>query len=224
MANIQAVPFMRGINHYVPLMQYASNVDVTGIVEANLGAPIAALATGILSAQSIAAAVNTTVFTASYNDTVMGIFGRDVTIIASGAATSTVTIRGFDYLGQPMSETLTLNGATAVSGVKMFRHVTRVEAAITAATTINVGWGNRLGIPYRAVNTVLEKELVAGVAPTAGSLVAGPLPTAATTATSVDSRGYYTPNAAVLTNGVRTYVISYAADNIGGLHGARQFV
>ena len=223
MANIQAIPFMRGINHYVPNMQYASNVDVTGAVEVFLGNPVAAAAAGILSAQSIAAAVNTTTFAGTYNDNVMGIYGRNVTVVASGAATSTVTVRGFDYLGQPMTETLTLNGATAVLGVKMFRYVTRVEAGVTAATTINVGWGDRLGLPYRAVNTVLEKELVSGAAPTAGALVAGPLVATAVSATTVDPRGYYTPQASFVANGTRTYQLVYAADNVTGLHGARQF-
>jgi hypothetical protein len=223
MANIQAVPFMRGINHYVPNMQYASNVDTTGAVEAHLGAPIALDADGILDNQSIAAASNTSTFASTYTDTVMGVYGRNVTVVASGAATSTVTIRGFDYLGQPMSETLTLNGSTPVLGVKMFRHVSNVAFGATAATTIDVGWGSRLGLPYRAVNAVLSKELVSGAAPTAGAIVAGPLVSTAATATSVDARGHYTPQASFLPDGVRVYQIAYFADNVNGLHGHAQF-
>lgn len=224
MANIPAIPFMRGINHYVPFMQYASDVEITGATEANLGVFVAANATGILNARDIAVAGNTSVFPATYNDTVMGRFGRNVTVVASGAATSTVTIRGFDYLGQPMTEILTLNGATAVLGAKMFRHITNVAWGATAATTINVGWGTRLGLPYRAVNTTLVKELVSGAPPTAGALVAGSLPATAATATSVDARGHYTPHASFLPDGVRTYQIAYLADNVNGLHGHRQFV
>lgn len=224
MANIQAVPFMRGINYYVPFMQYASDVDVSGATEASLGVYVAASVNGILTARDIAAVGNTPVFTAAYNDNVMGRFGRNVQVAASGAATSTVTVRGFDYLGQPMTETLTLNGATAVLGNKMFRHVTNVAWGATAATTINVGWGTRLGLPYRAVNAVLTKELVANAVPTAGVLVAGPLQTVAATATSVDPRGHYTPHASFLPDGVRSYQIAYFVDNVNGMHGQRQFV
>jgi hypothetical protein len=72
-------------------------------------------------------------------DTADAPFGRNITVVASGAATSNVTVYGKDYMGQPMTESFTLNGATPVVGRKAFKWVDRITAGITAATTINVG-------------------------------------------------------------------------------------
>jgi hypothetical protein len=224
MANIPAVPFVRGPNYFVPNMQYASDVEITGMTRADLGVFVAANATGILSAQSIATAGVTQVFAAAYNADVLGRYGRNITCVASGAATSTVTIRGIDYLGQAMMETMTLNGTTAVLGTKMFRQVYSVTWGATAATTINVGWGDRLGLPYRAIDTVLQQELVsAAIASPAGTLVAGLGVAVVASATTTDSRGYYTPNAANVPNGVRSYVLIHHVDNVAGMHGQKAF-
>lgn len=222
----QAIPFMRGVNYYVPNMAYAIEVAISdGYARCDLGAPIAANATGILSLQSIATAGNALSYATTYTNDVMGRYGRNVTVVASGAATSAVTIDGFDYLGQAMTEVLTLNGATAVQGQKAFRYISNVTWAATAGTTINVGWGNRLGLPYRATLPSIQNELVAGAAPTggAGTLVAGATVGTTQTSTTVDPRGYYTPNAGNLPDGTRTFLLAYPADLVDGLHGNRHF-
>jgi len=224
MAIRQAVPSMRGVNYYVPAMSYAQDVGLDGLCRADLGAPIALNASGILSAQSIATAGAQASFAATYrNIAQVGLarYGRNVTVVASGAATSLVTVFGYDYLGQPMSEQFTLNGTTPVPGKKAFKWITNVSFAATGATTINVGWGDILGLPYRSTKTVLFNELTAGASPTAGTLLAGASATAAQTATSADARGTYTPNQA--TDGVKTYEFAYAVDVVNGLHGAKQF-
>ena len=221
-AILPGLPTFRGPNYYVPLMQYAADVAETGDVRVELGAPVALDADGILAAQSIATAGNTTAFAATYSNAAMGRYGRNVTVVASGAATSTVTIDGYDIYGQPMRETLTLNGTTAVLGVKAFKDVARVTYAATAATTINVGWGNALGIPYRAINTVMQGERVSLAVPTAGSLVAGLALATATTATNADPRGTYQPHSGVLPDGTRTYEFIYLADT-SSLHGSAHF-
>src|SRR5262249_13373196 len=121
-----ALPSFRGPNYYVPEMAYAQDVGLDGICRVDLGAPVALNATGILSAQSIATAGSTTTFAATYA-TAMGTpavglarYGRNLTVVASGTATSTVTVDGQDYLGQPVRETFTLNSGTPVAGVKAF--------------------------------------------------------------------------------------------------------
>lgn len=217
-------PVMRGANCYVPNCQFAQDVGLDGYTRADLGAPVALNASGILSAQSIATAGSATVFAAAYNAILtngLAKYGRNITVVASGVATSNVTVFGLDYLMQPMSESFTLNGTTPVAGKKAFKFVTIITFGATAATTINVGWGDLLGIPYRATKTTITNELTAGASPTAGTLVAGASATAAQTATSADPRGTYAPNQA--TDGVKTYEFVFAADVVNGLHGAKQF-
>lgn len=145
----------RRINRYVPGMQYAADVQPSGMYRTSLGSPAAASATAILSAQSIATAGSTTTLTI---DTMDATFGRNVQVVASGAATSTVTVKGRDYLGQPMLETITLNGATAVHGVKAFKWLDSVSWTATSATTINLGTGFMLGLPYVTSAVINSQE------------------------------------------------------------------
>jgi hypothetical protein len=86
-----------------------------------------------------------------------------------------------------------------------------------------VGWGNRLGLPLKAVNTQITNELIDNTtAGGAGTLVAGQVNSATATATTSDPRGYYTPNASFLPNGARNYTIVYIGDQVN-LHGIAHF-
>ncbi len=71
---------------------------------------------------------------------------RNVQIVASGAATSNVTINGTDIRNQVISETLALNGITPVLGNKAFKTITSVVLPTVAATTINIGTGVKFGL------------------------------------------------------------------------------
>ena len=73
---------------------------------------------------------------------------RNVTVIASAAATSVVTITGYDQWGKAATEALTLNGTNSVAGSKIFSKVTSVVADkyIDGAANIRVGSGNKLGL------------------------------------------------------------------------------
>ena len=208
-----AIPGMRRINNRVEACCYAADVGVDGLTTVDIPAPPAALATGILNAQSIAAA-GTSSPVVGFNPSVMGRYGRNLTVVASGAATSNVTVYGFDYLGQALKESFTLTGATPVVGKKMFADIVSVTYGLTAATTINVGYGAVLGVPYKVLGTQIINELTSDVTPTAGALVAGVSPQ---TLTSGDPRGTYTPNLAP--DGVRSYRFSCAVDR-NNLHGA----
>ena len=148
----------------------------------------------------------------------MGRYGRNVTVVASGAATSNVTIVGYDYLGQAVKESFTLNGTTPVVGKKMFADIVRADFGNTAGTTINVGFGNVLGLPYKALGTTMLSELTSDTTPTAGALVAGVSPQ---TLTSGDPRGTYTPNQ--VPDNVKYYRLTYMADR-SQLHGAAQVI
>lgn len=212
-----------GPNMYVPNMAYAADVFLEGKPAINVTptAPVAAAAASILSAQSIAVAGSTSAFAAGFtnSEAQLGKFGRALQIAASGAATSTVTVHGFDYLGQPMSEQLTLNGAIPVLGVKAFRRISRVDFGATAATTISLGWRDAFGIPYAYLDAGVD--FIDGVkAGAQGSFVVPAL--TAQTATTGDPRGLYVPNAANAANGVRKYMIMCEVRK-GDLYGQRHF-
>ena len=192
-------------------------LGVDGITTADIPAPPAALATGILNAQSIAAA-GTSNPVVGFLPSVLGRYGRNLTVVASGAATSNVTVYGYDYLGQAIKESFTLTGATPVVGKKMFADIVNVAYGLTAGTTINVGYGAVLGLPYKAMGTQILAEQISNVTPTAGALVAG---VDVQTLTSGDPRGTYTPNLAP--DGVRSYRVTYIADR-NNLHGSAHVI
>lgn len=212
-----AIPGMRRINNRVEACCYAADVGVDGITTVDIPAPPAALATGILNAQSIAAA-GTSVPVVGFSPSSLGRYGRNVTVVASGAATSNVTVYGFDYLGQAVKESFTLTGATPVVGKKMFADIVSVTYGLTAGTTINVGYGAVLGVPYKVLGTAILSELTSDVTPTAGALVAGVSPQ---TLTSGDPRGTYTPN--LVPDGVRSYRFTCVVDR-NNLHGAAHVI
>ncbi|HSW91792.1 MAG TPA: hypothetical protein VLG09_04050 [Candidatus Saccharimonadales bacterium] len=209
----------RRYNTYVPSCGYAADVIHGAPYQVDFGTPAAAVATGILNATSIATAVDTNTFV---SDTADAPFGRNITVVASGAATSNVTVYGKDYMGQPMTESFTLNGNTPVVGRKAFKWVDRITAGVTAATTINVGFGARVGLPYRMSQVLSEIGNGAGAA--VGTLTAPDL-TDPQTATTLDPRGLYTPTTAL--NGSNRILASFLPYNImnangnGGLYGLK---
>lgn len=207
----------RRYNTYVPAAAYAADVIHGAGYMVDFLTPIAAVAAGVLSAQSIAAAVDTSTF---LSDTADAPFGRNITVVASGAATSNVTIYGKDYLGQGISESFTLTGAAPVLGLKAFKWIDRITAGITAGTTINVGFGTKLGLPYRMSNVM--EETANGAEATIGTFVAGVL-TDPQTSTTGDPRGTYVPSTTL--NGTNRIMGTFMPYNVlnangnGGLFG-----
>lgn len=224
MSNRPRNNFVEGFNYYVPSMQAGADMAQLRKQRISFANPVVADVDAILAAQSIAAAVDTTTFHADYTPTKMSLYGRNITVVASGAATSNVTVIGRDYLGQPMRESFTLNGTTPVTGLKAFKYVDRITAGLTAGTTINVGWGTRLGLPYktRAVNREYTDQVVAS----AGTLTA-PVLTDPQTATTGDPRGTYIPT--TTPDGTKVLEIDAELDGElnaagrGGLHGIAHF-
>jgi hypothetical protein len=214
-----------GANVYVPNMAYAADVQVEGQLPVDLTPAIAlraAVTNGILAAQSIATAGTATTFVTAFaagqnnDESFMGRFGRNLTVVASGAATSNVTVYGADYLGQPMAESFTLNGATPVVGKKAFRRLTSIVYGATAATTIDVGYGNVLGLPYAYIGegqSYTDDVLNASQ----GTFVAR---VATQTTTSGDPRGTWTPAAGDVPNGTKRHKVHYQPLG-GNLYGAR---
>lgn len=212
-----AVPSTKRVSHRVADMMYASDVGVDGFATVDIPACAAANATALMNAQSIATA-GSAAPTVAQTEALMSRYGRNLTVVASGTATSNVTISGYDYLGQAMKESFTLTSATPVVGKKIFRDVSLVTFGATAAITINVGTGSKLGVPYKVLGTQLIGELTDDATPTAGTLAAG---VNAQTLTSDDPRGSYVPNSAP--NGTRTYRFSCNVDR-SNLHGSAHVI
>lgn len=209
------------INRYCPACTYAVDAEDGKVTTVNFGTPAAAAAAAILSAQSISPAGSTTTLLSSVSDAT---FGRNLTYVASGAATSTVTARGRDFWGQPVAETITLNGATPVVGLKCFYTLDSFSWTNTNATTINVGWGTSLGLPYKAEKVIAEN--LNDAPGTIGTLTA-PVLTDPQTAITGEPRGSYVTNAAMNGTNVIDIVLLCsprvnAAGN-GGLHGIAHF-
>lgn len=74
-----------------------------------------------------------------------------------------VIITGTNYADEVITETIALNANTAVEGAKAFKTVTQIDlpVQVNAGTdTVSVGWGEKLGLPYRlAHNTLLKTYL-----------------------------------------------------------------
>jgi hypothetical protein len=210
--------FPQRVNQRVPFMAYDAQIQQGGHAYVEMGAPAAASTNGILNAQDIGSAGNTSTFATTYNpnnEQIMGRYGRAITIVAAAVgATGTVTVKGRDYLGQPLTEQLTLNGTTAVTGVKAFKYIDNIAWPANATHTMNVGWSTKLGLPYRLTVTAITNEFMNGANVTAGTLVLGN--TGVQSATSTDPRGMYTPNTAP--NGANVYTLVYMADQTN-LHG-----
>jgi hypothetical protein len=151
----------------------------------------------------------------------MGEYGRNLTAVASGASTAVITVRGRDYLGQGMTEAITLNGTTPVLGKKMFKYIDNVSwTAGGASVTLNLGWGTTLGLPFCA-DAMLQENVNDAVPADAGTFVAA-VKTDPGTATTGATRGTYTPHANNVPNGSRTYRLVLQCDK-EKLHGVAQY-
>lgn len=211
--------YPKRINNWFSGAKYAADIGTDGIGKIRIPAPVAADTDGIIAAQAITSAQDLTSFATTYSDTVMGKFGRNVTTVGSAASTATVTVYGYDYLGQPMVETLTQNGTTPVLGVKAFRHVTRIVTTTDADSNMDVGWGNVLGLPYKLIDA--WSEIVSLVeASSAGAFVVGSVATQS--ATSADPRGTYAPHSSLVPNAARYYDI-YGLFDITNLYGIQHY-
>lgn len=216
--------YPRGVSVHVPLMSCSGGMGASDIVSDDLGAPETSDNDCMLVAQSMTTAGTTLAasFAATYTATEaqMGKWGRAIRCVASGASTGTVTLRGRDYLGQLMTEEVTLAGTTPVIGGKCFRYLDSVTWTATSAVDLTIGTSNSFGLRYRAMQMVSEIKNGAAAA-NAGAIIAGLVTSIASTAVNADVRARYTPST-VLANGTNTFEVRYVAD-IENLHGNAQY-
>ena len=173
MSKVAQDNFPRSINQHVPLMEFAADV-VDGKHLINLGAPSTADPNGIMNQFAAGAAAATftssdwaTTFDGSsthVGETVAGSlnakYGRCLSMVASAGADHVITITGRDYLGQIMSEAITLVNTVTVFGKKAFKYVDTVAIASggQAGDTVDLGWTDRLGLPYKSEKLLAYTE------------------------------------------------------------------
>lgn len=162
--------------------------------------PVAASATAVCAAQAIAAAGNATINGASASGGVATLdVARAVNVDSTNAGdtTQTVTITGTDYWNQAQTETITMNGTTAVSGLKAFKTITQVAVSAALAGNLTVGSTDVFGLPYRITDAgyIIRVGWAGALAEDAGTFVAADT-TSPATATTGDVRGTYDPSSA----------------------------
>ena len=129
---------------------------------------------------------------------------------AGSPTTVNITVSGYDYYGQAMSEVIATGtvASTTVNGKKAFYQISSVTASGASVVTVAVGTTDILGLPLR----VIDKAYItrAGwndtLAEDAGTLVTADTLTATTT--TGDVRGTYTPSSAP--NGILRLVMGIA--------------
>lgn len=216
----------RRVNRWFSDAKYAADLDVNSpSTRFLIGVNAAAGATGaICSGIAATAAVSATL--ASAYEISDAQYGRFLNVVGSvgftTGANSTMTLYGLDYLGQPIAETVSLNGTAAVTTVKAFKWLTHYAIGANAAT-ISIGISNSFGLPYRTI--ALQQDIVNGVAAaTAGGVTAGADITLTQTASTVDPRGKYTPHTSLSPNGSRSYEILIICDVQGAnIYGGQHF-
>ena len=119
-----------------------------------------------------------------------------------GVAPVTITVSGYDYYGQAMSEAITSSAAvsTAVNGKKAFYQISGITTSGATGTALTVGTTDILGIPVRVTNVAYVGSVRTNstLAQDTGTFVAAD--TATATTTTGDVRGTYVPGTA--SNGI----------------------
>jgi len=179
--------------------------------------------TYILSAVTATTATLLTTASGAVASTAGTISGLTFTL---GAAPQVVTVSGYDYYGQAMSEAITSSSSisTAVSGKKAFYQISSIATAGATGTALTVGTTDILGIPVRVVDAgyVVNVGWNNTLARDAGTFVQAA--TATATTTTGDVRGTYLPSSAsdgikrlVMTVGCNAIMVGPNATRVGAL-------
>lgn len=168
------------INGYTPLAEFAGNV-INGVYTVRFDN--LAVSQDICTVVSSADGATTKDFEKPVE--IDAEFGACLSLVGSAAISGTATVQGYDYLGQAVTENVTLNGTTAVPTLKAFKFVEAVTIPTATGVTVTVTRKLVLGLPYRT--SAILAETRNGVKSTTTTLTA-PV-NVAQTATSGDPRG-----------------------------------
>lgn len=229
---VAASYYPRRVNMRVPLCAYAAEVNLGAPYVCNFGMPLALsttyFANAVLSTTGVALVIQTSDATLLNNGLVPGtsasvptLWGRGLTFVGDGASTRTITVVGYDYLGQRMVWTGALNGTTPVPCPKAYMWVESCTFGAAADTvSVSIGYNNVFGLPFKGAQMTNEIKDEAPAA-NAGTFTAG-LKTATTpTATNAHTLGTYLP-VTVIPTGAIAFIITYIPD-FANLHGSAQY-
>lgn len=218
--------FPKRINQYVKAMRYAADVHDDGFYKLSFGAPAVEDPNGIIAAFTITGGVTIAIsdFVGGIEPVVDAPWGRGISFQGSAAGTPVVTITGFDYLGQKITETVTMLTGAETFSLNAYSRITEVVVASGVTGTLNFGFSNRLGLPYKTMSVV--EEIEDGVRAAAGTLIV-PVLTDPSTAATGDPRGTYAPTGTL--DDTADFSILARADNWinasgnGGYYGIAHF-
>lgn len=181
--------------------------------------PQAAVANNIATAATVTSAYTLTAGTNVKSVTLInGSTGLQLDVpravsVTIGAGTITdrnVTINGFDYYGQAMSEVIATGTtqSTAVNGKKAFYIVTSATVSGAVGATTALGTTDVIGLPVRVFDAgyIVNAKFNNTLAANAGTFVAAA--TATATTTTGDVRGTFDPDGAC--DGIKRLVITIA--------------
>jgi hypothetical protein len=127
-----------------------------------------------------------------------------------------MTVVGFDYYGQAMTEVITSSSAvsTAVNGKKAFYQITSITSAGATGTAVTAGTTDIWGLPVRVIDAgyIIKAGWNNLLLQNAGTFVAADMTLPATNATG-DVRGTFVP-ATSAADGVRRLVMTIAVPAI----------
>jgi hypothetical protein len=133
-----------------------------------------------------------------------------VTIGTGTIANRNVTINGYDYYGQPMSEVIATGTTQSVTvpGKKAFYIVTSATVSGAVGGTTALGTTDVIGLPVRVFDAgyIINAKYNNTLAANAGTFVAAD--TATATTSTGDVRGTFTPSGSA--DGIKRLVISIA--------------
>ena len=100
---------------------------------------------------------------------------RNINIVGNAVGMAgNVVIKGTNYNGDPITETLALNATTAVEGNESFKTVTEIDLPVqtVAGNTVSVGVGEKLGLPYKLSNAIILATYLNNKAETTAPIIA----------------------------------------------------
>jgi hypothetical protein len=173
-------------------------IYVWDIVPQTLIANSVALAQTTSSTIALTAGTSVKSIVNTYGQTVLQLDCPRALSIVSGTGTLTtrnVVITGYDYYGQPMSESIATGTvqSTTVKGKKAFYTILSATISGALGATIAIGTTDILGLPVRVFNIayIASVKTNNALAQDTGTVVAAD--TATATTTTGDVRGTYVP-------------------------------
>lgn len=137
--------------------QRMARVTRSDTVLVNLGAPDAAVTNGVCASQSVSASTRATLNGSLVSDGI-AIFDVPRNVVAAWTTSATLTFTGKDEYGNTVVEQSA--AGTSHTGKKAFKTLTSVFSD-TAITSLTVGTGNKIGLPFflQSQNQVLAEVI-----------------------------------------------------------------